>query len=58
MLLPAAPTSSLAITGPVGYAFTPKPVGEQLGIAAFEVKNALRARSRGRSSAPSCMTDT
>jgi hypothetical protein len=46
MLLPAAPTSSLAITGPAGYAFTPKPVGEQLGIAAFEVKNAIRAFPR------------
>jgi hypothetical protein len=42
MLLPSAPTASLAITAPAGYAFTPKPVGEQLGVAAFEVKNALR----------------
>jgi hypothetical protein len=43
MLLPAAPTASLAITGPAGYAFTSKPVGEQLGVAAFEVRNAVRA---------------
>jgi hypothetical protein len=46
MLLPTAPTASLAITGPAGYAFTPKPVGEQLGVAAFEVKNALRTFPR------------
>jgi hypothetical protein len=46
MLLPTAATASLAITGPPGYAFTPKPVGEQLGVAAFEVKNAVGAFRR------------
>jgi hypothetical protein len=46
MLLPSAATASIAITGPPGYAFTPKPVGEQLGVAAFEVKNAVRAFPR------------
>jgi hypothetical protein len=46
LLLPSAPTASLAITGPAGYAFTPKPVGEQLGVAAFEVRNALRVVPR------------
>jgi hypothetical protein len=46
MLLPTAATASLAITGPAGYSFTAKPVGEQLGVAAFAVKNAVRALPR------------